>query len=632
MNTTNLRKKLGIALLSIAILSACSTNEDTSGVGATAMGTANVTATETVDATGTADETTTVATGLPASVEYEEEDVAMDWSGENPTMIDLSAEVGPVNITAAGTYVLSGTLEDGGVIVDIGSEDKVRLVLNGVEIHNETGSAIDIKDGEKVFITLEEGTQNSVSDGATYTDTTEDAPNAAIYSKADLVVNGTGSLSVEGNYKDGLTSRDDLMLVSGSIAVKAVDDGVVGRDVLAVQDGVLTVDAGGDGLKSTNDTEEGKGNIAISGGELTIEADGDGLQAAVSVRIDGGMLDIVSGGGSANGAVHTESMGGGRSQASTTATTTEDTPSTKAIKATSSIVITAGTIQVDAADDAVHSNVDIVISGGELTASSGDDGIHADASILVEGGRIDITKSYEGIESSVITVVDGEVSVTTSDDGFNISGGNDGSSVGGRAGQNAFAASSGTLTIEGGTITVNAQGDGLDSNGSILMSGGTTVVINGSTSPGDGAIDYNGTFNLSGGSLFAVGSGGMAMSPSETSTQASILMSFSGTQAAGTEVQVKDADGNVVASSSPSKAFQTLLISAPDLKQGGNYTLFTDSSEVVTFEVAQSITWLNESGVTEAQSGFGGGFGGGGGGGGGGQRPAGGMMQDRPAR
>lgn len=187
----------------------------------------------------------------------------------------------------------------------------------------------------------------------------------------------------------------------------------------------------------------------------------------------------------------------------------------------------------------------------------------------------------------------------------------------GRPGENTFAASSSKmLTISGGTIVVNASGDGLDSNGSIQMSGGT-VYVSGPTSNGNGVLDYDGTFEVSGGLLVATGSTGMAQSPTDRSTQASIVMSYSQTQAAGTVVRLEDESGNEIASFAPAKDYQMVVVSAPELKQGSAYTLYSGETKVVSFETASVVTWLNESGVTEAQAGH---FGGGGGFGG--ARPA----------
>jgi len=594
------RKKLFIVILSLAILSACSnTNEAITEAAATQKNEGATAATATV-----------VSSDMPEKVSYADDDFAADWTTENPTTIQLNgtdvsidgagAEAidGSVTITSAGTYVLSGKLDDGQIVVDVSKEDKVRLVLNSVELHNSDSAPIFIKEAKKTIITLQEGTNNIVSDGTTYTyaDASTDEPNAAVFSKADLTLNGAGSLIVNGNYKDGLTSRDDLIITGGTIEIHTKDDGLIGRDLVAVKDGTLTIVAGGDGIKSTNDSEASKGNIVIEGGTFDIDANSDGLQAAATIRVDGGTFEIISGGGSVNGEIRTEQGGWGKRPEETTeeAETTEaetESSSMKAVKATSNIMVTAGTFVIDSADDAVHSNGSIAISGGEMEISSGDDGIHADASIMIEGGIIDITKSYEGIESEVVTIAEGTIRLVASDDGIN---------------------SGSMLTITGGVVNVDASGDGLDSNGSIEMSGGT-VIVNGPTASGNGALDYDGTFDMSSGSLVAVGSAGMASTPSESSSQFSIIMNYSEMQAAGTSVRLEDEDGKVITTVSPTKVYQTAVISSPDLQEGATYTLYSDESKVVDFEIANSVTWLNESGVTEASAGRQGGRGMGGG-------------------
>lgn len=629
-----------VALLGAALLTACNKAEEPITIGGTDPGSVSTGGTPGSSATepsaagsatpGTAtpdapdpgavasgtpatETNSAVNTPLPEKVVIREEDRSSDYNESKANEIDLSKQKGTVRITAAGTYVMSGTLSDGGVTVDVTKNDKVYLVLKGAEIANSTGPAINILEGDKVFITLEDGTRNVVTDGSRYSDASEDAPNAAIYSKADLVINGTGTLVVNGNYKDGLTSRDDLVIVDSTIEVHAVDDGLTGRDLLAVQNGTIKVVAGGDGLRSTNDSEEGRGNIVLESGTFDIVAGGDGIQAAVSVRIDGGSYRIVSGGGSHNGITKRNNnvrQPFGEARIGTTAK--EDTTSMKAVKAAAHIVITGGKLQLDSADDAVHSNGTIVISGGQLDIASGDDGMHADASILIEGGTVNITKSYEGIEGAAVTISGGVLTIVSSDDGLNVAGGNDGSSLGNRPGRNEFAVvDSNQLIITGGTIRVDAAGDGMDSNGHITMSGGT-VIVNGPTSSGNGALDYNGTFKISGGVLIAAGSAGMAQAPSADSEQASIMMMFSQTQQAGTTLSLLDAEGRVLVTAAPTKAFQTVVISAPDLKQGSTYTLNVNDQHLVTFDVSRSVTYLTESGITQSRPG--GWFGGPGGG------------------
>lgn len=603
------RTQLGFVFLCVAtVLSAC--NSDSPAPPASSQTDSGVASSAAVK--------TTNETNELVKATYKDSDYPTDWTKENPVMIKLNgtsatidgsgakAKDKSVAISSPGTYVLSGKWDEGQIVVEVADTEKVRLVLNGADIHNSDGAAIYVKEADKVIITLQEGTKNTISDGIKYAaaGASDDEPNAAVFSKADLTVNGTGALIVQGNYNDGLTSKDDLKITGGTIEIRAVDDGILGRDLVAVKDGAITIEAGGDGIKTTNDTDASKGNIAIEGGSFRIQAGSDGMQSAAAIRIDGGTYSISSGGGSANGAAKSSndrpvSRGGPNTAQQTNMT---DSTSMKGLKAATNLVVTAGTFTIDSSDDALHSNGSIAIAGGEMKIASGDDGIHADVSILITGGTIDITKSYEGIESSEVTITDGKIRVVSGDDGVNIAGGNDGSSVGGRPGQNKFAGSeNGKLVIGGGSLTVDAAGDGLDSNGSIVMTGGT-VIVNGPTTSNNGALDYDGTFTISGGSLFAAGSSGMAMAPSEESGQSSVLMTFSQTKAAGSVVQLKDGSGNVVASVTPTKAYQTVVFSSPALKKDTSYTLFSGETKVVDFKITGSVTWLNESGITTGRS------------------------------
>lgn len=661
--------KLGIIMLCTAMMTACgaasATEDQTKETGAAAELTSAGSGTELVDIT------------VADLVTFKDRDTKTDWSADTSTAIMLNGNTATVNgsgakvsggtvtIDAAGTYVLSGKLSDGQIIVDAAEDSDVQLVLNEAEIHDNDSAPIYVKAAGNVILTLQEGTENTVSDGQSYavTEAEADAPNAAIFSKADLTINGAGSLTVTGNSNNGINSKDDLKIVGGTIKVEAVDDGILGKDMVAVKDGQITVKAGGDGIKSSNDTD--KGFVAIAGGTFNVTAGTDGIQAATQLVVDGGTFGIVTGGGSANGEVKVQDNGRGGGQwgkpgdmnpgnagqpagskptseagatsgASETAAGTANTEaeskdtesdSKKGLKASGDIVLNNGSFTLDSADDAVHGNTNVSIKDGKFKAASGDDGFHADATLAIAGGTIDITKSYEGIEGGAITVSGGETRLSASDDGVNVSGGDDGGSS-----QDEFAASaSNLLTISGGYLYVDAARDGLDSNGSIVMNGGTALV-NGPTNSGNGPLDYNGSYEMTGGILVAAGSSGMAQAPSDTSSQYSVAMTFPETQQAGTLVHLEDNAGNEILTFAPTKNYQSIVISSPDLKKGsyvlytggssagsatdGMYTdgQYTGGTKVVSFEITDSITtWLNESGVTTGNAEFGPGGGGRGG-------------------
>ena len=534
----------------------------------------------------------------------------------------VSASGTLISVTSEGNYWFSGSLQDGQIVVDTEDEDPVVLILNGVDIQSQTSAPIYIKNAERTIISLTADSENVVSDNNTYqfTDPENEEPNAAIFSNDDLTISGTGSLSVIANFNNGITSQDDLKIISGTITINTANDGLKGRDSIVVEDGTITINAGGDGLQSNNDEDPEEGIIAVEGGVILITAELDGMQAENSLTISGGEIDITTGGGSGNSSTSGGGMwGGGRGQEGNPNKTDE---SAKGLKAGSDLIITAGQININSADDAVHSNGTLTINGGSLVMSSGDDGIHADTSLEINGGEITLSQSYEGLESALITINDGNIYLVASDDGINVAGGADGSSLNGRPGQNQFAVDSGYhLYIHGGYIYMNAGGDGLDSNGAFDMTGGV-VIVNGPTNNGNGPLDYMGSFNISGGFLVAVGSAGMAQAPSQTSTQYSLLHIYSSVQNGGTVIHLESADGEEILTFRPEKEYQSLLISSPEMDGGGTYLLYSggsstgsESDGLYSSGTYSGGTQLSSYTLTQVVTGSGGGMMGGPGGG-----------------
>ncbi len=552
-------------------------------------------------------------------ISFDDDDYYNEWESQNPNFIKLNgtsasidgtgAEIdgGKITITTAGIYAISGSLENGQIIVDVEDKGIVRLVLNEVEISCLDSAAIYVKNAGKTIISLQDGTQNIINDGEEYTleDTETDEPNAAIFSKDDLTINGTGTLTVNANYNNAITSKDDLRITGGNINIDSVDDGIIGRDMLAISDGNFNIVAGGDGIKSTNDSDSSKGFVAIENGNLDIKSGADAIQAVTSVMIIDGEFTIISGGGSANSTkkVNDMRMPWGRQENNTVNENDEtESQSEKGIKSSSDIEITGGVFSIDSSDDAIHSNNCITISDADISISSGDDGIHADSSIVIEGDKINISKSYEGIESCLISILDGDISIISSDDAINVAGGNDNSAMNGRPGQNHFNSSGDNkLEINGGNIVVNASGDGLDANGSIYMTNGT-VTVSGPTNNGNGALDYDGVFEITGGTIISAGSAGMTQSPSSESTQYSVSMFYSNVQQAGTEIELKDGKGNTIITYSPEKQYQSVVISSPKLSKDTEYTLYSEGTKIVSFTISDTVTYLSESGVTSDMS------------------------------
>lgn len=385
-----------------------------------------------------------------------------------------------VTITAAGTYLISGTLTDGSITVAAGEEDKVQLVLSGVSVTNSDGPALYVRSGDKVFLTLADGTDNRFSDGSGYTATDGDTNlDAAVFSRSDLTINGGGSLTVTGNNKHGVVSKDDLVITGGTVTVTARNVALNGMDCVKIAAAKLTLTAGTDGIRSDNDTDAEKGYVYIHSGDITIDAGSDGIQAETVLYVSGGTLNITSGGGSANGSAGSGWGNWGGS--------TSDDSGAKGLKAGVDLTVTGGTITVDSSDDSLHSNGTMTVSGGTLTLTSGDDGAHADATLTVNGGTLVITAA-EGLEATVVTINDGDITISASDDGINA----------------ARKSSDYTPLVEinGGSITIEmgaGDTDGVDSNGDIVVNGGTVTVS------GNSSFDYDGTGVINGGTVIVNG-------------------------------------------------------------------------------------------------------------------------------
>lgn len=409
-------------------------------------------------------------------------DGATTTSGTNVDAVSVDGDT--VTITAGGTYRVSGRLAAGSLVVAAGEEDVVRIILDNATVTSSSGSAVNILSANEVLLFLADGTSNTLSDAKSYADTGTDAANAAVYSLADLTIAGTGTLAVNGNYNDGIVTKDGLVLAAGNVTVKAVDDGIKGKDYTVLLDGNYSVTAGGDGVKATNDT---------------------------ATETDRGWL---------------------------------------------------------------------LIAGGTLNVAAGDDGIKAATTLTISDGAATASTSEEGLEAPHIAISGGAVTVTSNDDGLNAAGASTDTAASSQQG-GMDTVGDFSLDISGGTVTVNAEGDGLDSNGNATISGGT-VVVNGPTSNGNGSLDVNGDLTVTGGTIAAAGSSGMVVTPSETSSQSGLQLSFDTPLAAGTTVHIVDSSGAVVATFVTAKEAASIVFSSADLKAGEEYTVLSGGTADVT--------------------------------------------------
>mgnify|MGYP004665721447 FL=1 len=538
-------------------------------------------------------------------------DLEGTWEEDGATKISLSddgcavdgagavADGTTVTITAGGTYVLTGQMSAGQVVVNADGE-KVQLVLDGASVTSTDSAAILVRAAKKVWLTLADGTQNKLATSDSFAEDDEYSIDGAVWCKSDLTINGTGALTVSSAEGHGIVCKDELALVSGDVEVEAARHAVQAQDAACVVAGTWSLTAGTDGIHCGDDDDAEKGSVLIVGGTVSIDAASDGVDAANVLEVDG------------------------------------------------------GEVTVSAGDDGLHSERALQVDGGEVTVSAGDDGLHSERALQVDGGTVTVTKSYEGLEGSTVTVNGGVIDVTSSDDGVNAAGDPTGDSsaeaadagasgpeaaagqpgdpmgggqapagdgrapedadaqaptstgqvpagsggqvpedAGGQAPEDAGGQAPGAdgdmdydstaqVTINGGKLTIQAGGDGIDSNGNLTVTGGETYVF-GPVSDGDGSLDFAGTGTSTGGVVMCAGSSGMAQNFADASTQGSMLVSASGQ--AGDAIQLVDEDENVVASCEARTSYSCVLVSAPGVESGKTYTLTCgDASSEITMD------------------------------------------------
>ena len=600
-------KKTLFAMLSVLalLITGCGMRE-ISSVPENTAGTESqeITVDSTSEDTTTTESTSEVTEAVSASGLFTDRDLDAGYDESKSAVIQLNGTSaacssdavkisgGNVTITDEGTYILSGTLDDGMIIVDAGKSDKTQLVLDGVTIHSQTCAPIYIRQADKVFLTLAPGSTNTLSNGGTFTAIDENNIDAVIFSKDDLTLNGSGILIVTSPAGHGIVSKDSLKITGGIYDINCASHGLAGKDDVCIVNADFTIVSGKDGIHSEND-DDTLGFIWLQSGTFDISAEGDGISAASYLQIEDGSFQITAGGGSVNAtAPSSESwgsfMGGGRhgdgmmgggmmggapgqpSEAEDTA----DSTSMKGIKAGAALTINGGVFTIDTADDAVHSNDCVTVSGGTFEIASGDDGFHADVTLTVTGGTIRITGCYEGLEGQYVDISGGDITLTASDDGLNAAGGTDQSGQGGRdgmfGGPGMGASSNGSITISGGTLAITAYGDGIDANGSLEITGGD-IIVSGPTQGDTSTLDYDTSAVISGGTFIGTGASGMAQTFS--SSEQGVIAVSTGEQSAGTQITLTDNAGNTLISYTPALSFAVVILSSPDLVQGETYVL-----------------------------------------------------------
>ncbi len=463
----NIMKKhiLFWAVFCVFALAGCSSNESVS------MSTQTTT---TQVETNVNIENLSTSTIAVENVAFPNDDYLQDL-GESVTFSDGEE----ILITQSGTYEFTDNYINSTITVNVNKDTDdgiVYLVLNNANIESQTGTPINIIEAKDVVIVLEG--ENTVTQGEIITTDTE-FPSAAIYSKADTVITGSGSLAVTTLYRDGINSRDDLIIDGGAITVSAVEHGIEGKDFLGVASASINITAGKDGIRTSNDEDLEKGNLIISGGSFVINALHDGITAERTLQIDDGSFDITTGGGF-DSVLNDITVGEGSSGISATDMLEDSMRSLKG----ANIVINDGEFILNSYEDTVHSNGVLVINEGNFNIISGDDALHASTDLVINNGEILVENAYEGIEGETVTINGGNINVTVLDDAVNAN------------------SDTGFVKFTGGTIYLKCMGDGIDSNGDLIIEGGNIILdVDAIYTGGDGELDVTGTYSISGGSI-----------------------------------------------------------------------------------------------------------------------------------
>ena len=504
-----MKRKAVLSLLSICIafslvITGCTASSDSTAMVQT---TESDTSENTVSlASNSENSLITAVSAIDTDQQFTDNDLDTGYDEENATKISFDtagvavsgsgakAEDETVTITEEGTYLISGTVKNGQLIINAANSAKVHLVLSGLTMTNNDGPCILVTGADKVFVTLADGTENTLSDAGTeYVQTDSDVnADGVIYSKSDLTFNGSGTLTINAGYKHGIVCNDDLVFTGGTYNVTAVGKGIKANDSIRIKNGTFTINAQDDSIHTSNEDDSGKGYIYICGGTFNL--------------------------------------------------------------------------------------------------SAGDDGVHAATALLITGGTLTVSKSYEGLEGDSIDITNGEICVNSSDDGLNASSADHSSDSETQAENqdspqmqdpSSEADANAYIRISGGVLYVNAEGDGLDSNGMLYIEGGT-ITVDGPTQANNGALDYGTGAEITGGTVMAAGSSGMATTFGDSSTQYSVLYNFDSTLEAGTEITLTDADGTEVMSYTPSKAFSSIVFSSDELAAGDYTVTAGDTTEKIT--------------------------------------------------
>ena len=503
-----------------------------------------------------------------------------DWDTEGATVITLTGDGAEISgngayvngqevvITEAGRYVVSGSLSNGKITVDAHNSSKVWILLDGVDINCSDDACIRVDQAEKVFLTLAENSVNTLTSGSTYSDTAlQDGTDGAIFAHDDLTINGSGSLTVTAEYRNGIAANADLVITGGTITITAAADAIHANDSVCIKEAQITVDAGDDGIVTAN--EEENGYMYIESGTIDITSVGDGIHTTGDITIAGGSITIAAG----DDGIHSDQF----------------------------VYIEDGEILINECYEGIEALI-IDVSGGDITVYPEDDGFNANGGSSDmfgfgggpgQGGMQGSSKEDLGQDGSdpVDMSRDGDSSGQMEQTAEEIQS-SETVAEETQSSETAAEEEETYISISGGTITIiNDSGrdaDGLDSNEDIRISGGTTYISllgTGSNCAVDYGSESGGVAEITGGTIIACGASSMAEGFSSTSTQASILYNTSTVADEVTTLALEDEEGNILLSWDVPCSFSSALISCPEMQVGNSYqVVIGDSSEEITIE------------------------------------------------
>ena len=519
--------------------------------------------------TSTDTEASITLTDGPIASEYKTKDLDTGYDDSsvtiecNSTSVEfdssaVSEDDGVITISSAGVYVISGTY-NGQILVSADESDYVHLVLNGLSITNENGPAIYIQKCDKATITLADDTENYITDGTNYTfEDGEDEPDAALFSKADMSMNGNGNLTVDGKYADAIKCKKDLKIISGNYKITAVSEGIKGRNSVTIKDGQFDITSGDTAIKSTRDDDPEKGFVIVDGGDFTINAQNDGIHAETHLTINGGNIDIQNASEGLEGQM---------------------------------VDIVDGVINIVATDDGINASRIGSSSNKEKGGMGNGKGPEMPQGGMNNGERPEMPQggmnNGERLEMPQGGADNGE-RPEMPQGGM----GDSGQETDGQV----------YIKISGGTTTVSGDADCIDSNGDIELSGGTIFSSSpkfGITGP-EAVLDADGTIELKKGVTFIAT--GVSSEVSLDCEQNVIYFYTESQQNAGTTITLKDSDGNEITSYKATSGFSTVAITSPEITIGKTYIVDIDGQET---EVSVSEQETTVGTPTQSRNGMG---------------------------